>query len=574
MRVRLLDDALVDQIAAGEVIERPASVVKELVENSLDAGTTILKIRLEDGVRSRIQVIDNGCGMDESDAMMCLERHATSKIRSLDDLISVRSLGFRGEAIPSIASVSRFELVTRPEGTEKATRLVVEGGTLRSVGEAGAPVGTRITVRNLFFNIPVRRNFLRTTPTELGHCVDAVAREILTRPEVDVVVTHGGREVLRAAKASTLRERARAVLGKAVDDLRDFALEEEGIRVSGLVSPVGIHHGSGRMLHCYVNGRFVRDPLLRRAIREAYQGVLPRGRFPMTILQLELPPHAVDVNVHPTKTEVRFQSPRSVSEILSRGVRESVQRLHQKYFLDREASRPVHRSQPGPALPLPAHPGDDPNFNAKNPRPEPEGPSWMVAEPPPDMPAPAPPPEEVEPPRPPESETHLKSELIAGLAFEERGDIVKVIDGLAVRRATANQAISSGRDAIRLLMPRRVVLPVHLANRLIMWSDVLDEHGIAISDFGGGAVALKRAPKQLVDADLTEWLSDLSAALGAEASDALPSQALHALTAHIRQPYQTLAELKDAWEHLSEEARENCSTDIPTIDFKSRLLKR
>ena len=278
MAVRLLEDALIDQIAAGEVVERPASVVKELVENSLDAGAVTLRIRLEEGGRSLIRITDDGHGMDEHDAVLCLERHATSKIRSLEDLVHVRSLGFRGEAIPSIASVSRFELQTRRAEDPAGVKVSVEGGVLRGVSQVGCAPGTRVTVRSLFYNLPVRRAFLRTAPTELGHCLDAVVREILTRPQVDVLVSHGSHEVLRAPSAPDLHSRARALLGKVAEGLREVSFEDRGIAVSGLISPVGVHQGSNRGVHLYVNGRHVRDPVLRRALREAYQGIVPRGR--------------------------------------------------------------------------------------------------------------------------------------------------------------------------------------------------------------------------------------------------------------------------------------------------------
>ncbi|MCO4745412.1 MAG: ATP-binding protein, partial [Proteobacteria bacterium] len=200
MTVRLLDEGLINQIAAGEVVERPASVVKELVENALDAGATAIDIELKSGGRTLISVLDDGVGMSRDDAMMSLERHATSKIRTADDLATVGSLGFRGEAVPSIASISRFEMLTRPHDEEVGTRIRIEGGELRDVRDAGCAPGTEIRVRNLFFNVPVRRRFLRTPGTEVSHCLDAVTREAMAHPEVGFSVRHDGRTVLETPK--------------------------------------------------------------------------------------------------------------------------------------------------------------------------------------------------------------------------------------------------------------------------------------------------------------------------------------------------------------------------------------
>ncbi len=396
MPVRLLEDALIDQIAAGEVVERPASVVKELVENSLDAGATTLRVQLAGGGRKLVRVVDDGHGMDEHDAVLCLERHATSKIRTIDDLVQVRSLGFRGEAIPSIASVSRFELLTRRHADEAGTRIRIEGGTLRGVERAGCAPGTQVSVRELFFNLPVRKAFLRTVPTELGHCVEAVIREALLRPDVDVTVTHEGRTVVQAARAEDVAARARAVLGKDAEALRPVSVSDRGITVTGLASPPGVHASSGKGVYLYVNGRYVRDPVLRRGLREAYQGIVPRGRHPIVVLDLRLDPEQVDVNVHPSKTEVRFRNPRDVVDVVSGGLREALRRAAITRQVQDEAfgsrtRRADPAARPLPFEGLPSHPADDPTFVEKAP-PTPRLPDWLAAEAglTPGAPAPAP----------------------------------------------------------------------------------------------------------------------------------------------------------------------------------------
>ena len=324
--IRVLEDQVVNKIAAGEVVERPASVVKELVENALDAGARQLRVELRDGGRELVRVTDDGSGMDRTDATLCLERHATSKIRSEQDLFSVQTLGFRGEAIPSIASVGRFELQTRRPEDEVGTRLLVDGGRLVRIEEIGCPVGTRISVRSLFYNIPARRKFLRTETTELSHCLEAVRRQVLVRPELDVEVVHGGRTLLRAPAVADLGARAAEVLGKDADDLVPIDFSDGPLRVWGLISPLGVHQASGTGTYLYVNGRYVKDPVVRRGVREAYRGAVPRGRFPVVVLLIEIPPEDVDVNVHPAKTEVRFQHARDLVQALADGVRTELER--------------------------------------------------------------------------------------------------------------------------------------------------------------------------------------------------------------------------------------------------------
>lgn len=326
--IRVLEDSVINKIAAGEVVERPASVVKELVENALDAGTTDLRVELKQGGRSLIRVEDNGSGMGPQDATLCLERHATSKIRTDQDLFRVGTLGFRGEALPSIASVSRFELLTRPESQDAGTRVVVEGGRILDVRDAGCPRGTSIAVRNLFYNVPARRKFLRSPDTELAHCVEAVVREALIRPHLDVEITHDGEVVLRAAPVADRAARAGDVLGPHGRALVPVSVSKGNLEIEALVSPVGVHRGSAvGAMYLYVNGRFVKDPVLRRAVNEAYKGIVPKGRYPTVVLEVRIPPDHVDVNVHPAKTEVRFQFAMELEQAVATGIREALHRV-------------------------------------------------------------------------------------------------------------------------------------------------------------------------------------------------------------------------------------------------------
>ena len=318
MSVRLLPENLINQIAAGEVVERPASVVKELLENAIDAQATRVAIHLKSGGRAMIRIIDNGTGMNRDDALMSLERHATSKIRNLDDLVNVASLGFRGEAVPAIASVSRFQMLTRRPEDDLGTEISFEGGILRDVRDAGCPSGTEILVRSLFYNIPARRKFLRTTKTELSHCVDVVTRSALVHHEIDFELLHDGRTLLRAAKAQDGLERAKQLLGATASRLIPLTLSQGPYTLRGFVSPVGIHRSTARgASYLYVNGRHVKDPVIRKGVNEAYRGLVPKGRYPVVVLEVLLDPSMVDVNAHPAKVEVRFRDARALIEVIT-----------------------------------------------------------------------------------------------------------------------------------------------------------------------------------------------------------------------------------------------------------------
>ncbi len=352
--IRILDDHVINQIAAGEVVERPASAVKELVENALDAGANSIDVTLKGGGRDLIRVEDDGCGMSRQDALLCIERHATSKIRDTNDLFSVNTLGFRGEALPSIASVSKFSIVTRRAEDEVGTKLVIDGGKLISVDPIGCPVGTRIEVRNLFGNLPARRKFLRSEATELAHCMEAVHRQALLRDGVSFRVLHDDRELWRVTPMGGRPARVRAVLGEAGRALVPVSFESGEVEVEGWVAPPGVHVAeSTGSTYLFVNGRFVRDPVVRRAISAAYKGVLPQGRHPVLVLEIRVAPDRLDVNVHPAKTEVRFRDPWAVVEAVSEGLRRALQgKMAPKERITNEDSAFVQRvarpTGPGP----------------------------------------------------------------------------------------------------------------------------------------------------------------------------------------------------------------------------------
>ena len=322
-KIRVLSDHVANQIAAGEVVERPASVAKELVENAIDAGATRIAIDVESGGRRLLKVSDDGEGMIRDDAVLAFERHATSKIASSEDLAAISTLGFRGEALASIASVARVDLTSRTEEAAAATRVVIEGGKMRDVKDAAHPRGTTITVRDLFFNVPARRKFLRSEATESFHLNNLVTHYALAHPEIAFTLTNNGREVLRVPPAKDLRERAYQVFGA---EFLDNLLEVNGghapvARVSGFVSAPRDRRTSRDAQYLFVNGRFVRDRLIGRALSEGYRAILPHGVYPAALLFIETPLEEVDVNVHPAKTEVRFRRASAVVDAVREAVR-------------------------------------------------------------------------------------------------------------------------------------------------------------------------------------------------------------------------------------------------------------
>jgi DNA mismatch repair protein MutL len=329
MPIRILPDELIDQIAAGEVIERPASVVKELVENSLDAGAHRIEIDIERGGIGLIRVRDNGLGMEAQDVALALQRHATSKIASLDDLESVATLGFRGEAMPSIASISRLRVLTRTAGAAHAVELQAEGGGRSAVRPAAHVTGTTVEVRDLFFNVPARRKFLRSESTEAGHIIRLVERLALSRPDISFQLRNGERVMVDAQATDSsmqpVEARVRAIIG---NDFLEQALPFEHaagpVWVGGWLGLPTASRGSADQQFWFVNGRSVRDRLLMNAVRLGYRDVLFHGRYPAYVLYLTLDPTLVDVNAHPTKLEVRFRDSRQIHDFVFRAVAEAL----------------------------------------------------------------------------------------------------------------------------------------------------------------------------------------------------------------------------------------------------------
>jgi DNA mismatch repair protein MutL len=321
--IRLLPETLISQIAAGEVVDRPASVLKELLENSFDSGASEIAVALSEGGVKQIRVVDNGSGIARDDLPMAFARHATSKIASLDDLEQVRSLGFRGEALASIASVARVGLASRSSGAERAFAIHAEAGSIGGVEPAAQPAGTSIEVDDLYYNTPARRKFLKSEATEFGHCEEVFTRAALSRPEVTLTLKHNGRVIARLGPGDAAK-RVEGALGEEFARSMRTVSANGVLKLSGFAGSPAYTRANRDTQFVYVNGRFVRDKLLAHALREAYRDVLHGERHPAYVLFLEIDPRAVDVNVHPAKTEIRFRDPRAVHQFVFHAVAKSL----------------------------------------------------------------------------------------------------------------------------------------------------------------------------------------------------------------------------------------------------------
>ena len=369
--IRVLSRHLVNKIAAGEVIERPASVVKELVENALDAGAGSIDVTVEDGGRRLVAVRDDGAGMEADDLKLAFLPHATSKIATEEDLFNIRTMGFRGEALASIASVARASILTRRRGSADPSGYEVraEGGEISEVRPAAAPDGTTVTVRDLFYSTPARRKFLRTAQTEFGHVVEQLARLALPHSGVAFTLTHNGRVTHRLPAAQSVRRRAGDFFGEDLaETLIELSDRDATVRVGGLIAPPAAARASARWQYFFVNGRYVRDRFLGHALREAFRGAMDPSRSPVAVIFIELPPEEVDVNVHPAKIEVRFRDGRLVHSQLLAAIRDALNRsnLSPTIRLDSPSMAPAGRrglasddSAPSQARAAPDEPPDD-----------------------------------------------------------------------------------------------------------------------------------------------------------------------------------------------------------------------
>jgi DNA mismatch repair protein MutL len=513
-RIRRLSDELINQIAAGEVVERPASVVKELAENAIDAGATTVRVLLSEGGLSAIAVIDDGSGMSREDALLSLERHATSKLLDSDGLFHILTKGFRGEAIPSIASVSRFSMITGEQGAAVATRLSIEGGGVPVVEDAPAPGGTRIDVIDLFFNVPARRKFLKRESTELTHCEEAVTRLALAHPEIGFFLEHAGRLLISSpATPNRPKERIAALLGTEVEP-HLLAIDERrlGVHVHGFIASPEFTLPTARALYTFVNRRYVRDRGVNSAVQRAFQDSLPPGRQPVCAIFIDIEPAAVDVNVHPQKLEVRFSDPRSVQEALSAAVTRALKaapwrqnpgqpvgdelNAHYAQAVERFLAR---AQEAGQVL--------DPRSSTRTVMDEPVRASFGTARP--DL--------NGAPPKGYFSALRFLGEL--GRRFwicEGPGGSLVVLDPRAVRERVVLEGLRERfrEGALASAAPTlfSTTLSLPQAPAILAVSERLSTYGVDVEDFGGDTLAIKRVPAELEPTAIDSWLPALAAA--------------------------------------------------------------
>jgi DNA mismatch repair protein MutL len=549
-RITILPETLTNKIAAGEVVERPASVIKELIENSLDAGATEISVEITAGGRRLIRVSDNGSGMSREDALLSLERHATSKIRVDSDLDKIMTLGFRGEALPSIASVSRFSLATREGGSPEGTEINVEGGRVRDVRACGMAPGTVITVEQIFFNLPPRLKFMKSAETETGHVADVIARMAVSRPDVAFSCTSDGRELLRLQRSDLQRRLAQVVGRESSQHLYPVKSEDDYAAITGFVSAPALIRSGTQAIYTYINGRFIRDKVVQHAVMQAYRGVIDRGRYPVVALFIELPPGEVDVNVHPTKHEVRFRRQSVVHDAIQASVEEvlrsspwlaapapsqhptpnaaTTQSYRERIAAAAQASltlppRPQYRTQPAErivtasAAPL-ASPPD----------------TITVSEP-----AVSFQPEQT----PPEPAGYFSSLSIIGqfhseyILCQSECELV-VIDQHAASERVAYQLLkqqsqSGGIESQRLLFPETVELSFSEVAVAARFSPELAGIGFELEPFGGTTILVSAVPRLAVDHDPILLIRDILADLERFGTSAAFNDALESLLSRI-----------------------------------------
>ena len=521
--IRLLPDAVINQIAAGEVVERPASVLKELVENSLDAGARHIDVEVADGGRRLLRIRDDGCGMDRDNALLSLERHATSKLRALSDLDTIATMGFRGEALAAISAVSQFTMVTQRAGDPAGTEILVHGGAIQDVRDAGAPPGTEMTVRNLFYNVPARRKFLRSASTEFTHVRQAFTLEALAHPEVEFTLAADGETLYRLPAATTLLDRVRDLYGRELaSHLRPVEHAAGALHVGGLAGLPPYSRMDREWQVVMINGRPSGSPVINYAIQTAYRESLPGGRYAPLFLQIFLPADQVDVNVHPAKKEVRFRRPTEVRDTIVEALRLAIGGA------PREPARPIgewRRREEKPAWPTPPPPppvqvlpGAAPSAPSSLPPP----PTFAVQTGLDLPPSPAPSAPSASPAAPATPATPWADFRILGRAgpyavlstaeglviLDPRSAHERILYERMMATVAEGQVPSQG-----LLPPVAVTLSPAQHATLLRHLPTLRAMGFGLSEFGNGTLLADALPIGLEAAPPAEILSDLADAL-------------------------------------------------------------
>ena len=564
-QIRILSDNVANQIAAGEVVERPMSVIKELLENAIDAGATRIVIEFRNGGKSFMAIEDNGCGMSPDQALLALERHATSKIRETTDLDTIRSFGFRGEALPSIASVSHFILRTRPAEAEAGAEILVEGGKYRHCREVGMPAGTRIEISGLFFNVPARLKFLKTENTEAAHITRCVRLYAVAHPEIAFTLWENGREIFRSPAGTDLRARVGAIWGRQLSEDLIPLCESEGIgmRVRGLVGKPGVSRTSRTEMVTIVNGRPVDNRTMAYSLVESFHTLIPRGRYPIAFLFLDIDPHAVDVNVHPAKREVRFRNESAVRNLIISAVLKTVGSADEE-----PDSPPVpvissgrFSEIPAPAgVPAGVAPEKTPKFSpqaktvassfpsAKNIAPAQQKTLSANSVPVRVVPPCAPPPGSSASAKPvpapvassgPAWKTWRFIGCFDGLAlFQVEKNLLVLNPRLALERIWYERALERFRKAERhtqiLLIPEPIDFEPVLADVLLQNMETLNEAGFCIEEFGRNFFRIIEVPDWLsLDADVKQCVRDLVDRIARLPAEFSRGNVAHETLAHI-----------------------------------------
>lgn len=518
--VRILPDRVANQIAAGEVIERPAAVVKELVENALDAGATRIEVEFRHGGRSLMRVEDNGQGMSQDNALLALERHATSKIAEAIDLDRLGSYGFRGEALPSIASVSRFEMQTREEGHDVGTEIVVNGGKLLHVRECGRPIGTSIAVTHLFNSVPARRKFLKTDQTEAAHIIQCVRFYALASPQAAFTLIENGRVIFKSPECATLRDRVAEIFGRQTSEsLVEIENEEGGMRLQGLIGRPGVGRGTRHEMVIFVNQRPVDSRTLNYALIESYHESLPKGRYPVAFLFFQCDPAAVDVNVHPAKREVRFRSEPGVRAFVIRSVLGRLRELAPT--AESTPPTPVEKNDVAPAAPTPAPTPARPTMAtrpAMSFQSKPLTPLSNVTPTVPPARAPTPVPVEKNPATPALAPQTAPSWRYLGVVHGNFALFETTAGVLMLDRRAAHERIwferlqgqfKSGKvPSQRLLLPVPVELDPIASAMLLDRLAFLGEHGFEVSEFGRNFFRIEALPAWMEPSAAENFMRD------------------------------------------------------------------
>jgi DNA mismatch repair protein MutL len=495
--IRILPETLASQIAAGEVVDRPASVIRELTDNSIDAGADRIVVTIESGGKRCIRISDNGLGMSRDDLLLCVERHATSKIRTASDLLNVRSLGFRGEALPSIAAVSRMQITTLPQGRLTGHRLRISGGKLLAIEETGAPSGTTVEVRDLFFNIPARRKFLRAVRTETDHIVDILSRIAMPFPKIAFRLNDGPRNIIHLPASEDARARLSGLMGRKTAVAMMTGEERDGdLSITVYAAPPDFARSRGDRLYVYVNGRNIRDRFATKAILEGYGRRLMKGQYPQAVVFVDIDPLEIDVNVHPTKQEIRFRNASKVFQAIvsavEKGLGRSPQPFSRQGSMDRAipfqrgsstaVSEPLWEYSPGigieevPARPGPAESSPDPSMVRAGPR--------IIGQ---------------------LGHTYILCETSNGLMIVDQHAAHERIVYEHLKKSLAAERI----EMQTLLIPHELELSTKETRIMLEKGEALRRFGLDFNHFGGNTFLLTAVPALLNHVDWPSFVSEL-----------------------------------------------------------------